>query len=207
MRNRSTVRQTRFLMLAVCCLAALLASCRGKPSDAPLTMEDLGQVSGQVTYNGVPVKHGALFFFSPKALICVAPIEGDGSYKARIMPGDFTVGVVTTIEPKDAYRFANEGPPGTPKGDLSKGGAAMPQDGGQGPGAPGGPPKAGGPDGKGPKLDPYDRYPSLASVKEKMTAEDRNNLDAVQRKYGEAAQSGLTITIHRGTQTKDFRLN
>ena len=205
MAKRSLVLRPGLLALISSLCIVFLAGCPAKQDDQLLTADDLATVSGTVTYQDRPVIHGAIFFFSDKAPVCIAEIAKDGSYQTRIRTGDFRVGVITEIEPRDAARFAKEGPPGTPRGDPSKGGAVQPPDGG-------GPPPAdkvkGGPNRRGAAGvdDPYARYPSLASVKAKMDQADKDILDAVHKQYSDASRSGLTITVERGSQTKNFEL-
>jgi hypothetical protein len=202
MAHFSFARQAGLLAATGCLLLALATGCKKKDPDAPLEMADLGDLKGKVSYNGRPVVHGAVMFFSDKGLVGVAAIEGDGSYAAKLAPGQFNVAVVTTIEPRDARMWAKEGPPGALKGPADKNGPPPP---------PPIPPDKGGPAAKGQGHKsgggPYDRLPTLATLLAKMDPADKSTLEAVQKQYGDVTQSGLSVTVERGSSARhDFEL-
>jgi hypothetical protein len=197
MVSRSFVRKLGRLIAVVCPMLVGVSGCPGRDPGAPLTMEDLGDVSGIATYGGRPLVHGALLFFSDKALVGFAAIEKDGSYRTKLVPGEYKVGISTAMEPREVRKWAKEGPPGIMKSDPNGGGpppdpkkelAGMVEK------------------GKDPP-DPYDRLPSLAALREKLDVADRIALDRVNEKYANAQSSNLTIRVSTGDNRRNFDLD
>lgn len=79
-------------------LVGLLSGCSGE-----------GTIAGRVTCEGKPVSAGTVHFHSANDTIVSAPIEEDGSYRARGVPvGEAKVSVLNFVPPSDP---AHPGPP------------------------------------------------------------------------------------------------
>jgi hypothetical protein len=187
MSKSSFARQAR-VFASTCGL--LLAVAAGCSKNAEPEIADLGEVKGNVTYNGKPVVLGAVQFFKSGTLTCVAVIQKDGTYQTVLVPGEFTVAIVPMIEPREAAKWAKDGPPDM----VGVQGGRMPER------------KA--PEGKElkKKSDPFDRLPTLASALAALSPSDRSDLEAVQKRYAKPAESGLKVTVVKGDNTHDFNL-
>jgi hypothetical protein len=182
MRKSSLAHHAGLLALAGCCSAALLLGCSSNPSSDP------AEVKGTVTYDGKPVVHGAVEFYKGGTKTWVAALEKNGSYQTALLSGEFKVAIVTRIEPRELARLVKEGTHDM----VGAVGGKMPER----------PPT----DAKPVRTDPYANLPSLASLLEKLSAEERGTLEAVQKRYADPASSGLTATISAGSNTQDFDL-
>jgi hypothetical protein len=188
MTKFSFFRQLGAPLAGYCALVALAAGCS---TNLNKDLADLGAVKGTVTYNGKPVVHGAVKFFKDKTLTCVATIETDGTYNTVLVPSDFTVAIVTMIEPREAVKLAKEGPremAGTAEGGLP---VRQPINGVE----------------VEKPFDPYSRLPTLAAVLQKLSPGEKSTLEAVQKRYAKPEDSGLTVKVKRGSDTHDFNLN
>jgi hypothetical protein len=175
------------VFVAFCSLwVGTLVGCSKKTVD----LEDLGEVKGTVTFNGKPLSHGAVQFFKDQRMTCVAAIEKDGTYQTPLVPGQFSVAIVTKIEPREIAKLVKEGPPdlvGAPEGRI--------------------PQRLATDTANAPKsVDPDSRLPTLASLLEKMPPADRSALEEVQKRFGNPAESGLKVTVTKGPNTHNFDL-
>jgi hypothetical protein len=179
-------RQASVLVAACSLWLAVIAGCT---KNAETDMGDLGELKGNVTYEGKPVVMGAVQFFKGGGMICCAVIQKDGTYNTVLVPGEFQVAIVPMIEPRDAARWAKEGPP-----DVAgiKGGKFPMRK------APGGS------DGK--KFDPYDRLPKLDAALAALSPADKTALEQVQERFGNPEKSGLKVTVIKGDNSHNFEL-
>jgi len=85
----------RGLCLSLLCLGVVLlvSGCGGRAT-----------VSGKVTYKNVPLKNGSIQFQASDGTIGDALIGSDGTYTARVSPGEAKVAITSYDEAKQAER-------------------------------------------------------------------------------------------------------
>lgn len=146
------------------------------------------RVTGRVMYNGSPVTGGTLTFHTKEGGQIPLGIAADGTYSAVDVPeGDIVVTVET--ESLNPNRKMPEY-----KGGTGSGPAAMYGKGKFGPQG-GGPSGSGAPGGKGAQLGPAPEGVNIATTYMK-----------IPDKYAKPETSGLTVTLKKGEQVKDFEL-
>jgi hypothetical protein len=180
-------------------------------------------ISGIVKYDGNPVVFGQVVFYQGNIVTAIASIGPDGTFSINadeLTEGDQKV-AIATVNPVPADRIlVAPGAPTPPRG-LKKGGdssAPPPKD------APPPPPKLGNPgsipkrpppppkdakdkmppelplpgEGDGPGSPPPGQSKYVIELPPTLSAADLATLKAIQKKYGNAEQSGLTFNKIQG---------
>jgi hypothetical protein len=158
---------------------------------APVNPNAPAHVHGSVTYNGQPVTGGTITLYSEDAGLYTIPIRQDGTFSESDLPkGTMKVTIetesVNTTRPVPQYgagrREAKAAPKGGSPGQAAAGPAAAQvgvrqRSGGMG----------------SPLPTNVEHVHPGAYVK-------------IPRKYSDVRASGLTVTLERGNQQKDFNL-
>jgi hypothetical protein len=148
-----------------------------------------GKLTGKVTYKGQPVKGGNITLIAESGGLYNASISSDGSYEfVDVAEGNMKVTIETeTVNPnKDVPKYGAGRKSGGAAGKREK--MASERRAAEGKGGGGGEEQVAGAWGKPPTEE-------LAKLYVKIPA-----------KYGHPQTSGLTVTIERGNQTKNFEL-
>lgn len=190
-------------LLALLCL--LLSGCSGdNPTDGE-PPEVWGQtVSGRVTYNGESLPYGVVLFYDPgkiedgKVIPLATAMIQNGRYVANGLPtGPVVVCVacdpdVSPASLSSPTSVVGGAPPGGPPGG---GGAPPPPPGGLPPGAP--PPPGGLPSDM-----PGATLPGI----EKLSDEQKTQLKALHKEYGNFSKAKFSFPIEEGQQTQNLDL-
>lgn len=72
------------------------------------------EVVGTVSYRGTPLDHGMVSFLPADGKPIGAAVSNNGTYEARLPPGDYRVAVVAPPKLPEGYREGDELPPPDP---------------------------------------------------------------------------------------------
>lgn len=166
--------------------ATLLAGALIVVGCAPSNPNAPARLTGRVTYNGSAVTGGTVTFHPKDGGSFSVGIAADGTYTAfDVIEGEMGVTVETeSINPNKKMPEY--------KGGSSSGPGKMYGQGKFGPKSPSG---SGAPGGKGAQMGPAPEGANIQTVYMKIPA-----------KYAKPETSGLSVTLKKGEQTKDFEL-
>ena len=158
-------------------LSIVAAGCGGGTGD-PNAVE----VSGTVTYDGKPLKTGSIAFASSSSRVG-GPIDTNGRYTVRVVPGDYQIAIITMGTPPPKGQPAGGTKPDS-GADLSKMTGPAPAK-----MSPGSPPKAGAAPGSAQEISPGTAPKGL-----------------LPKKYAKPETSGLAATVKDGKNEVNFDL-
>ena len=170
------ISRIRIERLIAICLVFVLSGCSRNPN-AP------AKVSGKVTHNGNKVTAGTVTFSSNDRGSYTAVIKSDGTYETADLPlGDYMVSIETESANPDLKQKEYKG---------------------------GGPDATGGKYGKfgGGGMKQKERDTAAGSSPRPDDAPaTQGSYTKIPAKYNDPAQSGLTISLSKGSNKKDFAL-
>jgi hypothetical protein len=76
--------------------------------------EFVQSVTGSVSYRGDSLTHGIVSFYPPGGRPIGAPIQPDGTYQAKLPPGDYTVAINSPPKLPEGIREGDPMPPPDP---------------------------------------------------------------------------------------------